>query len=310
MPEEVTALIPGSALHDALGAEDLPAVGDWVALSRDGDGPGIIRGLVGRRTRFVRHVAGRRNTEQVIAANIDRVAIVSSLNEDFNPRRIQRYVTAVYDGGAEPAVILTKSDLCDDASREVAEVEAAAPGVGVIAVSAHLGDNMTGLFDLARPGHTIVFVGSSGVGKSTLVNALAQDAILEVKDIRADGRGRHTTTFRCLIALGNGSVVIDTPGMREFQLWGGDLDVAFQDMADLAALCRFNDCRHEAEPGCAVLAAIESGDLDPSRLESYNKLLREVAFADSKRDRAKRLERRQNTRRRTREYKDTADHQR
>jgi ribosome biogenesis GTPase len=215
----------------------------------------------------------------VVAANVDRVFVVTSLPDDFNVRRLERYVAATWESGATPTIVLTKSDLVDDTADWIARAGASAPGVDVLAISTLTGDGITVLESLMSPGMTIAFLGSSGVGKSTLINRLAGQDIMRTADVRGDGRGRHTTTHRELIRLPNGVLVIDTPGMRELQLWAGSagLEQTFEDISTLSGRCRFRDCTHEREPDCAVRAALESGTLLPERLVSWRKLSREAA---------------------------------
>lgn len=287
---ELLAECTGRLLHRAQQQADLPAVGDWVALeSRAAEGRGTIHTVLPRRSRFARKVAGRRTEEQVVAANVDTVFLVTSLNQDLNPRRIERYLAQVWESGAAPAVVLNKADLCDDAQAAAlaAEIEAAAIGVPVVRVSAATGHGFDALTPFLLPGRTIALLGSSGVGKSTIINRLLGREAQAVRDVReGDDRGRHTTSSRQLFALPGGALVMDTPGMRELHLWsdGDGLDRTFGDIEGLARDCRFPDCRHESEPGCAIQAALGDGRLDAARIESWRKLQREVAFLERKRD--------------------------
>lgn len=258
---------------------EYPTVGDTVDILFNALGDSQIVRTHPRRSHFLRKLPGKTVGEQAVAANFDEVFILASLNYDFNPRRIERYTALAWQSGGAPVVVLTKLDLVEDASRQLFEAHAAAPGAEVYAVSAHTGDGMEALRERLAPGKTIVLLGSSGVGKSSLVNALAGEALMEIGDIREDdSRGRHTTTYRQMISLPSGVDVIDTPGMRELGLWDAEEGVkeAFEDIDALAKACRFSDCAHEAEPGCAVKRAIEEGELDAARLKSYHKLLREA----------------------------------
>ena len=272
---EADATISGRVRHEAASAADLPAVGDWV-LARDG----IIHAVLPRRTRFSRQAAGARTDEQIVAANVDTVFVVMGLDPDFNLRRLERYLTFAWESGAEPVVVLTKTDLAADVAERVAEVERSAPGVPVHAVSGVTGSGLDAV-EARLTGHrTYAFLGSSGVGKTTLINRLA-GLELATGGLRKDGRGRHTTTWRELLVLPGRAVILDTPGMRELQVWQATagLDDAFSDIAALASTCRFSDCRHAGEPGCAVEAAIATGALDPARLLGLRKLEREAADA-------------------------------
>lgn len=258
-----------------------PAVGDWVVLHTAADGATRIRALLPRRTAFIRGAAGQKVAPQVVAANVDYVLIVTALPGDFNERRLERYLALAWESGATPLVVLTKCDLVADASDFITASRALAPGVDVVGVSAASDDGMEKLQSLIPSGATIALLGSSGVGKSTLLNRLAGEEVMRTADVDVDGRGRHTTTHRELRRLGNGMLVIDTPGMRELQLWSANagLDRVFEDIVELSCSCRFADCAHGTEPGCAVTEAVSNGVLDEERLTSWRKLMRESARA-------------------------------
>ena len=265
--------------------EAFPTVGDFVLIDYIDNGDSRITATLPRRTFFSRRDPDVGRGEQVIAANFDTVFIMQSLNDNFNPKRLERYLTAVRQSGAEPVVVLTKADLTDDYLPYILETSRVAEGVETHIVSSKTGYGMEYLRKYLQPGRTLVFLGSSGVGKSSLVNALAGEEIMDTSGIReSDSRGRHTTTHRELVMLQNGTMVIDTLGMRELGMWdiSEGLGQAFADIEKYAAMCRFRDCRHETEPGCAVRAAIERGELDESRLESYNKLKTEAKYSDDK----------------------------
>ena len=284
---EVRAQVSGRLRHET-SPEELPAAGDWVALRLpQGDGEALIQGVLPRRSKFSRQAAGRATREQVVAANIDTVLLLVGMDNDFSPRRVERYLAAAWDSGAAPVVVLNKMDLCADAAGRVAAVEEVAVGVPVHAISALRGDGLEDIAAYCRPRRTVALLGSSGVGKSTLINALLGSDRLATAAVRAgDGRGRHTTTRRELIFLPGGGMVIDTPGMRELQLWEADEGVhrTFDEIETLAPGCRFRDCRHRDEPGCAVRAAVEAGELAPDRLASLHKLQKELAWFDRQRD--------------------------
>jgi len=283
-----TAVVTGRFRHDAAGPADFPAVGDWVALQvPDGDGDAAIHAVLPRTTAFIRRAAGDTTTEQVVAANVDVVFLVCGLDGDFNVRRIERYVAAGWDSGAQPVLVLNKADLADHLEARVAEVQAVAPGVPVVALSALGGDGIDALAPWLGAGRTIALLGSSGVGKSTLANALLGEERQATGAVReVDGRGRHTTTHRELMVMPGGALLLDTPGMRELGLWssGEGVAEAFADVAELAAACRYRDCMHEREPGCAVRRAVADGSLDADRFASWQKLQKELHWLAVRQD--------------------------
>jgi ribosome biogenesis GTPase len=278
---EWLARVSGRLRHEAAARAEFPAVGDWVAVAPPGeDGMARIRAVLPRASRFSRRAAGDRTVEQVVAANIDIVFLVAGLDGDFNPRRIERYLLVASDSGATPVVVLNKADLVEDAARKVEEIRALAPGVDVHAISCNDPGSLAALLAHLGPGRTGALLGSSGVGKSTIVNRILGYDLLATRDVRiSDSRGRHTSTHRQLVLLPDGGILIDTPGMRELQLWetGEAAATTFPDLALLADACRFRDCAHESEPGCAVIGAVARGELPAARLESYRKLRAEQA---------------------------------
>ncbi len=283
---EVWAEVTGRLRYHAQGGDDLPAVGDWVAMrAPKADGNYRIHAVLPRKSKFSRKAAGTRTEEQVVAANIDTVFLVSGLDNDFNPRRIERYLIMAWESGAEPVIILNKADAVEDVAERIAEVERVAPGVPVLLMSAKRSEGIEALLPFIGEGRTVALLGSSGVGKSTIINRLLGREAQRTGEVReGDDRGQHTTTHRELIVLPSGGLVMDTPGMRELQLLVSDrgLRDTFDDIETLIAQCRYGDCRHADEPGCAVRAALDDGTLDASRFESRRKMEKEMNEMASK----------------------------
>jgi ribosome biogenesis GTPase len=277
------------------GEAELPAVGDWVAFRLpERSDRATVHAVLPRRSKFSRKTAWHETKEQVLAANVDVVFLTQALPDDLNLRRLERYLATGWESGAAPVVLLTKADLAADVASAVAEAEAVAFGVPVHAVSARTGEGLDAVRSYLDGNRTAVLLGSSGVGKSTIVNALLGREELATQETRADGRGRHTTTRRELHLLPGGGIVLDTPGIRELQLWDVEqgLEDAFEDVEELAADCRFSDCAHEQEPGCAVREALATGALPSERWESYRKLQRELEALAARQDALARAERR------------------
>ena len=285
---EFWAGVRGALRQSTTTHEALPAVGDWVLVQHHPP-HATIHSLFQRRTKFARKVAGNRTEQQIVAANIDTLFLVTSLNRDFNLRRLERYLALAWESGALPVVILNKIDLCDDADEYLESTKSVAGTAQIILCSALTGSGRSELRERIRIGGTTALLGSSGVGKSSLINAIVGDQLQLTATVRPDDdRGRHTTTSRQLILVPGGGILIDTPGMRELQLWDAShgLDAVFSDIERLARGCKFRDCRHASEPGCAVREAIAADRLDEDRLESYHKLGREQLFLESKQDAA------------------------
>ena len=292
---ELTAKISGKMRYHARTEKQYPAVGDWVIIKPLVDEQkGIIQAILPRKSKFSRKVAGERTEEQVVSANIDTVFIVNGLDgsRNLNLRRIERYLTLAWSSGATPVIVLNKVDLCSDVDVCIRNVEAIAPSIPIHTVSAKERLGLGSLGNYLTKGNAVAFIGSSGVGKSALINALLSVERQDTGEVREDDRmGRHTTTKRELILLPGGGMVIDTPGMREIQMWASEEDIqgTFCDIEMLAKECRFSDCSHNVESGCAVRAAIYNGELDPARLESHRKLQKELAYLASREDDSTRL---------------------
>ena len=285
---EQWAEVSGKLRHGVRTRADYPAVGDWTAVAAStSDGPAVIHAVLPRRSRIVRKAvrAGGpkygegRTEEQVLAANVDTVFLVTGLDQDFNLRRLERYLPMAWDSGADPVILLNKADLCDDPQQALNATRDIAPGVPVYPISAATGESLAVLETFLEPGRTAVLLGSSGVGKTTLINALLGEERLATREVREyDSRGRHTTTHRHLLNLPGGGLIIDTPGLREVRLWESEdgLERTFGDVEELIEQCRFRNCSHQSEPGCAVQAALADGNLDPGRWRNYLKQQKEL----------------------------------
>ena len=277
--------VSGRFLYDIQSKSEYPAVGDFVMADwNQNEGNAIIRHVLPRKSSFVRKAAGEKNEEQVVAANIDTVFLCMSLNSDFNLRRLERYISIAWNSGAEPVVVLTKSDLCEALEQKLTEVSSVAVGVDIAVTNTVNQNGYEQIYPYLTEGKTIAFIGSSGVGKSTLINCLMGEKHFETNGLRNDDKGRHTTTHRELILLPSGGMVIDTPGMRELGMWDAEagIDQTFSDIEKLAQHCRFRDCTHSGnEPGCAVWEAVEHGDISVDRFRSYRKLMNENRYTEN-----------------------------
>ncbi|WP_020528554.1 ribosome small subunit-dependent GTPase A [Flexithrix dorotheae] len=292
---ELQGELSGKIQFTADDPSDLPKVGDWVLIIPfDGEKKAIIHEVLERKTKFSRKLPGSTTTEQIIATNLDLIFLVQGLDHNFNPRRLERYLMLARESGAEPVVILSKADLCENVEEKLKIIGKVAPNTKVFAVSVVSEKGLEEVKNLVHPGKTIAFTGSSGVGKSTLINWIAGEEIMETQEVREDdSRGRHTTTRREMILLENGGILIDTPGMRELQLWNAEegFEQTFAEIEDLAAACKFQDCTHTVEKGCAVLAALEKGEMDVARYNSFLKLQREMDYLNASQDKKVYLER-------------------
>ena len=286
--DEVWADVAGRMRYRAFESQDLPGVGDWVAIRRrEDENRATIHAVLPRKSRFSRKVAGSKTEEQIIAANIDTVFLVTGLDNDFNPRRIERYLITAWESGARPVIILNKADACLDVEQIKRETEAIALGVPVLLMSAARNEGLDALLPFIGTGQTVSLLGSSGVGKSTIINRLLGANVQRVREVReGDDRGKHTTTHRELLVLPTGGLIMDTPGMRELQLWvsDGGLQGAFEDIASLIRKCRFSDCQHAAEPGCAVREALTEETIDRARFDHYQKMQKEMKHLELKQD--------------------------
>lgn len=283
---EISATLSGKLQYELINKKDYPVVGDWVNYEELGYGEGIIHQIQERKTLICRKVAGVKSEEQALAANIDKIFITMSLNNNFNLRRLERYINIAWDSGATPVILLTKLDLCEDLEDKLLSLDQVALGIDKISVSSLTGEGVEVVRNNIKSDDTVVFIGSSGVGKSTIINKLLEKEVQITKEVGEYDKGRHTTTHRELFVLPTGGAIIDTPGMRELQLSQGDVEATFKDIEELALKCHFSDCKHKSEPKCAVQQAIERGELSKERFISYEKIKKEIAN-EEKRRRAK-----------------------
>ncbi len=306
---ETWAEATGRLRYHAREAGDLPAVGDWVAVRRVGEeDKAKIYEILPRRSKFSRKAAGRETQEQIVAANVDTVFLVTGLDNDFNPRRIERYLIMAWESGAEPVVVLNKADLVEDAEEKKREIELVAPGAPVLLLSAKRGEGIEQLLPFTGRGRTVALMGSSGVGKSTLVNRLLGSDVQRTQEVRAgDERGKHTTTHRELFVIPSGGILLDTPGMRELQLLVSErgLRETFDEIEEVTLRCRFSDCRHENEPGCAIRDALAEGTLDAERYRNYLKMQAEMRQLETRQDQRKSQEEKSRVKRITRAFNKT-----
>jgi len=303
---EIPAEITGRVRFEATGRAGFPAVGDWVAITiQPTEAKASIHAILPRKSKFSRKIAGNVTDEQLVATNIDTVFLIQSLDKNYNLRRLERYLVLALESGAAPVIILSKADLCESVEERRLEVESIAPGVPVHAISTKLSEGLEQLNAYLGVGRTIAFLGMSGVGKSTLINRLVGRDVQKVREVRAhDDRGMHTTRHRELVILPSGGLLVDTPGMRELQLWdvGEGLSDSFSDVETLAAQCRFSNCTHTQEPHCAVKEAVESGSLDAKRLENYLKMGKELEYLESRQDSRVQVKRKERDRKIHKEY--------
>lgn len=285
---DMTATLTGKFRHQTQRPSDFPAVGDWVVIhSQTKPNQTLIEAVLPRKSQFSRQAAGTRTAAQIVAANVDTLFLMSGLDQDFNLRRIERYLVMAWESGANPVIVLNKADICKDLHQKQMAVDDIAFGVPIIILSALQQNNLAALAPYLKPGQTVALLGSSGVGKSTLTNQLMGSAVQTTQAVRADdSHGRHTTTSRTMVRLPTGALLIDTPGMRELQLWLAEdsVDETFTDIETLARQCRFRDCQHQSEPGCAIQAALATGELSVKRLGSYQKLQKEQAYVHRRQD--------------------------
>jgi len=286
---EILATVSGKLQYELINKKDYPVVGDWVELEDLGHEEGIIHKIQSRKTLICRKVAGAKSEEQVLATNIDKIFITMSLNNNFNLRRLERYINIAWDSGARPIILLTKLDLCEDLEEKLIELDEVTLGIDKISVSSLTGEGVDIVRDLIDSDDTVVFIGSSGVGKSTIINRLLGEEVQITKEVGEYDKGRHTTTHRELFVLPTGGAIIDTPGMRELQLSQGDVEATFKDIEDLALKCHFSDCKHKSEPKCAVKEAIEKGELSQERFMNYEKIKKEIANEEKRRKAKERI---------------------